>query len=112
MNAPNQQIGIDLTTDPTPAHKGANTVRVKLTGADGKPVTAVQAAVTFFMPAMPAMGMAAMRVAATLSEKGAGLYEAPMQLETGGTWQVTVTVQRDGQTIGSKQLSVNATGGM
>lgn len=112
MNAPNQQIGIDLTTDPAPAHKGANTVRVRLTAADGKPVSGAQTAVTFFMPAMPAMGMAAMRVAATLSEKGAGLYEAQVQLETGGTWQVTVTVLRNGQTIGTKQLSVNATGGM
>jgi Cu(I)/Ag(I) efflux system membrane fusion protein/cobalt-zinc-cadmium efflux system membrane fusion protein len=112
INTRNQQIGIDLTTDPTPAHRGANTVRVKLTAADGKPVTGMQAAVTFFMPAMPAMGMAAMRVTATLREKGAGLYEAPLQLGTGGTWQVTVTVQRNGQTIGTKQLSVNATGGM
>jgi Cu(I)/Ag(I) efflux system membrane fusion protein/cobalt-zinc-cadmium efflux system membrane fusion protein len=112
MNAPSQQIGIDLTTNPAPAHKGANTVQVKLTGADGTPVTGVQTAVTFFMPAMPAMGMAAMRVEATLSEKGVGVYEAPFQLETGGTWQVTVTVQSNGQTIGSKQLSVSATGGM
>ena len=112
MNAPNQQIGIALTTDPTPAHKGANALRVKLTTADGKPLTGAQTNVTFFMPAMPAMGMAAMRTAATLSEKGAGLYEGSIQLQTGGTWQVTVTVQRNGETIGTKQLSVSATGGM
>ncbi len=30
----------------------------------------------------------------------------------GGTWQVTVTVQRGGQTVATKQLSVSATGGM
>jgi len=112
LNTPTEQIAIDLSTDPTPVHKGANSVRVKLIGADKKPVTGVQTAVTFFMPAMPAMGMAAIRVVATLSEKGAGFYEGPVQLETGGTWQVTVTVQRNGQTIGSEQLSVNATGGM
>ena len=112
MNTPNQQIGIDLTTDPTPAHKGANALRVKLTTADGKPLTGAQTNVTFFMPAMPAMGMAAMRTVATLSEKGTGLYEGSIQLQTGGTWQVTVTVQRDGKTIGTKQLSVSATGGM
>ena len=111
-NTPNRQIVIDLTTDPTPAHKGANTLRVKLTTADGKPLTGAKTNVTFFMPAMLAMGMAAMRTFAALSEKGNGLYEAPLQLETGGTWQVTVTVQRDGQTIGTKQLSVSATGGM
>lgn len=110
-NTPNRQIGIDLTTDSMP-HKGENTVRVKLTDADGKPLTGMKTTITFFMPAMPAMGMAATRTGATLSEKGAGLYEGQIQLETGGTWQVTVTVQRNGTTVGSKQLSVSATGGM
>ena len=33
-------------------------------------------------------------------------------LRSGGTWQVTITVQRAGQTIATKQLSVIATGGM
>jgi Cu(I)/Ag(I) efflux system membrane fusion protein/cobalt-zinc-cadmium efflux system membrane fusion protein len=112
MNSPAQQIGIDFGTQPSPPRKGANTVQVKLTGADGKPVAGVQVTATFFMPAMPAMGMAAMRTVATLTDTGNGLYEGPLQLETGGTWQVTVTVQRDGQTIATKQLSVNATGGM
>lgn len=112
MNAPNQQIAIDLITDPTPPHKGANTVRVKLAGADGKPVTGAQTTITFFMPAMPAMGMAAVRTVATLAEKGNGIYEGPIQLETGGTWQVTVTVQRNGETLGGKQITISTTGGM
>ena len=112
MNAPSQQLGIDLTTDPTPPRKGANTVRVKLAGADGRPVPGLQTSVTFFMPAMPAMGMAAMRTVVTLPEKGNGVYEAPIQLQTGGTWQVTVTVQRNGETVASKQLALSATGGM
>jgi RND family efflux transporter MFP subunit len=112
MNAPAKQIGIDLSTEPDPPHKGANTVRVKLTGADGRSVTGAQVSATFFMAAMPAMGMAAMRDVATLADKGAGLYEGALQLQTGGTWQVTVTVQRGGQTIATKQLSVSATGGM
>jgi len=68
--------------------------------------------VTFFMAAMPAMGMAAMRDIATLTDKGNGLYQGPVQLQTGGTWQVTVRVQRGGQTIATKQLSISATGGM
>jgi len=33
-------------------------------------------------------------------------------LESGGTWQVTVTVKQNDQTIGTKQLRVNAEGGM
>ncbi len=38
--------------------------------------------------------------------------KAPCNCRSGGTWQVTVTVQRGGQTIATKQLSVSATGGM
>ncbi len=87
-------------------------MRVKLTGSDGKPVTGAQVTATFFMPAMPAMGMAAEHATAALADKGNGLYEGPLQLPSGGTWQVTVTVQRGGQTVATKQLSVSATGGM
>jgi Cu(I)/Ag(I) efflux system membrane fusion protein/cobalt-zinc-cadmium efflux system membrane fusion protein len=112
MNVPAQQIAIDLTTEPQPPLKGVNTVRVKLTGADGKPVTGAQVSAVFFMAAMPAMGMAAMRDVAALADKGGGVYESPLKLETGGTWQVTVTVQRNSQIIATKQLSVGATGGM
>jgi hypothetical protein len=64
------------------------------------------------MAAMPAMGMAAMRMPLALSDKGTGLYEASGQLESGGTWQVTILAKKNGQLIATKQLSVNATGGM
>jgi len=106
------QSRIELTTEPSPPRKGANTVQVRLTGADGKPVVEAQVAVTFFMAAMPAMGMAAQHASATLQDKGQGLYEGPLALDSGGTWQVTVTVQRGGQTVATKQLSLSATGGM
>jgi Cu(I)/Ag(I) efflux system membrane fusion protein/cobalt-zinc-cadmium efflux system membrane fusion protein len=85
---------------------------VKLMDAEGKPIEGAQVTATFFMPAMPAMGMAAMQAAVTLTDKGGGVYEGPLQLESGGTWQVTVTAKKNGQTIATKQLSVNATGGM
>jgi RND family efflux transporter MFP subunit len=110
--APAAQILIDLGTEPSPPRKGANTVRVRLTGSDGKPVTGVQVTANFFMPAMPAMGMAAEHAVVSLADKGNGIYEGPLQLPTGGTWSVTVSVQRGGQTITAKQLSVSATGGM
>jgi RND family efflux transporter MFP subunit len=112
MNTTAERPTIDFTTDPESPHKGPNTVRVKLTGSDGKPVTGAHVTATFFMPAMPAMGMVAVRSAATLAEKGAGIYEGPLQLESSGTWQVTVLAQRDGKTIATKQLSLTATGGM
>jgi hypothetical protein len=68
--------------------------------------------VTFFMPSMPAMGMAATNVTTRLPQKSAGLYEGQGNLGSGGTWQVTITVQQNGQTIATKQLRVNAEGGM
>jgi Cu(I)/Ag(I) efflux system membrane fusion protein/cobalt-zinc-cadmium efflux system membrane fusion protein len=111
-SSPATQVQVDLSTDPSPPRKGANTVRVKLTGPDGKPVPGAQVTATFFMSAMPAMGMAAERDAVTLSDKGSGFYEGSIQLSTGGTWQVTVTVQRGGKTVGTKQLSLSAMGGM
>ncbi len=110
--APASQVNIDFSTEPGTPRQGANTVCVKLTSPDGKPLTGAQVTASFFIPAMPAMGMAAERVAAPLADKGNGEYEGSIQLPAGGTWQVTVTAQRGGQTAGTKQLSVTATGGM
>jgi len=110
MNAP--QANVELTTEPSPPRKGSNAIRVKLADANGAPISGAEVAVTFFMPAMPAMGMAAMRTPVTLSDKGNGLYEGSAQLDSGGTWQVTVVAKKNGQTVARKQLSINATGGM
>ena len=110
--APSQQAEIELSTSPSPPRKGANTVRVKLTDRAGKPVTGAEVTATFFIPAMPAMGMAAQRALATLVDRGNGMYEGPLQLPAGGTWSATVTVKRGGQAIAAKQLSLSATGGM
>jgi Cu(I)/Ag(I) efflux system membrane fusion protein/cobalt-zinc-cadmium efflux system membrane fusion protein len=110
--APQVAVVIDFTTDPNPAHKGSNVFHVKLTGVNGQPVVGAQVAVTFFMAAMPAMGMGAMNTTTQLIQKSPGLYDGTGVLESGGTWQVTVTVKQNGQTIGTKQLRVNAEGGM
>lgn len=112
MNAPAPaQAQAELTTDPNPPRKGSNIFRVKLT-ANGNPVSGAQVNVTFFMPAMPAMGMAAMKTSVDLNDKGAGMYEGRGDLGSGGTWQVTITARQNGNVIASKQLAVNATGGM
>ena len=113
MNASEQeQANAELTTEPNPPHKGNNTVRVKLTGQDGKPITGTNVTVTFYMAAMPAMGMAAMKTVVSATDKGGGIYEGKGDLGSGGTWQVTIRAQLNGQTIANKQLRVNATGGM
>jgi membrane fusion protein, copper/silver efflux system len=103
---------VELSSDPNPPHKGSNVFHVKLTDASGAPISGAEVSVTLFMPAMPAMGMASMRTPITLSDKSNGLYEGSGQLEGGGTWQVTILAKKNGQLIATKQLSVNATGGM
>ncbi len=110
MNAP--QASAELTSEPSPPHKGSNVFRVKLADSSGAPISGADVSVTFFMPAMPQMGMAAMRTPVALGDKGKGIYEGSGELGSGGTWQTTIVAKKNGQTIASKQLSVNATGGM
>ncbi|MGA8766987.1 MAG: efflux RND transporter periplasmic adaptor subunit [Candidatus Acidiferrales bacterium] len=110
MNA--AQASAELSSDPSPPRKGSNIFRVKLTDSGGSPISGADVSVTFFMAAMPAMGMAAVRTSVTLSDKGNGLYQGSGQLESGGTWQVTILAKKSGQVVVTKQLSVNAAGGM
>ena len=111
-NLNRSQGNIEFTTDPNPPQKGNNIFRVKLTDSKGTAVVGADITVTFYMAAMPAMGMAAMNATAKLSDKGNGLYEGAGSLGSGGTWRVTITAQKNGQLIATKQLSVDATGGM
>ena len=113
MNAPAKATAqIEFSTEPTTPRKGADLYRVRLTGADGSPILGAAISVRSYMAAMPQMGMLATNVVTTLSEKGAGVYEGQLNLQTGGTWQVTITATKNGTVIGTKQLSVNAEGGM
>jgi Cu(I)/Ag(I) efflux system membrane fusion protein/cobalt-zinc-cadmium efflux system membrane fusion protein len=107
-----QAIQIAFSTTPAPPHKGANTTEVKLTSTDGKAVTGAQVSVTFFMPAMPAMGMGTMRADATLADRGHGIYSGPLQLGSEGTWQVTIAVALNGKMIATKKMSLSAVEGM
>ncbi|WP_260737634.1 efflux RND transporter periplasmic adaptor subunit [Tunturiibacter lichenicola] len=104
------QANIEFTTDPNPPQKGTNLFRVKSTSADGTPTAGAEVTVTFYMAAMPAMGMAAMNTSAKLIDKGNGMYEGGGSLGFGGTYQVTISGQKNGQVIATKQLRVNATG--
>ena len=106
------KTNMELTSQPDPPRKGSNVFRVKLSESSGAAISGASVSVTFFMAAMPAMGMAAMHTAVSLADQGNGLYEGSGTLGSGGTWQVTLTAQKNGQTIASKQISVNATGGM
>ncbi len=109
--AQSAQATIDFTTTPSTPHKGGNVFRVKLSGPAGV-IDGAEVTVTFFMPAMPAMSMAAMNTTAKLTGKGGGLYEGTGVLGSGGSWQVTITAHKDGKAIASKQMRVSAEGEM
>ena len=113
-NAPAAQSAaqIEFSTEPSTPRKGRNVYRVKLTGADGAPVTGAQVNARSYMPAMPQMGMAAINIVTPLSEKAGGIYEGQVDLESSGTWQLTVTAIKNGNAVATKQLSLNAEGGM
>jgi Cu(I)/Ag(I) efflux system membrane fusion protein/cobalt-zinc-cadmium efflux system membrane fusion protein len=106
------QTKLELSTQPDPPRKGSNVFRVRLADAAGSPIIGAQVNVTFFMPAMPAMGMAAMKTSVDLTDKGGGIYEGAGELGSGGTWQVTLTAQQNGRVIGSRRFTLNAEGGM
>jgi len=110
--APLEAIQVEFTTNPSPAHKGMNAYRVQLKGADHSPVTGAEVSVRSYMPGMPEMGMAAMNVVTRLNEKGSGTYEGQTRLESGGTWQITLTATKNGQPIASRQLTLIAEGEM
>jgi multidrug efflux pump subunit AcrA (membrane-fusion protein) len=103
---------IEVTSNPSPPHRGANRILVSLHDSSGRPVSDAQVSVMFFMPAMPVMGMSAMRVQATAGATGNGHYSADLKLESGGTWTVSVVAKHGGEQIASRQLTMTATGGM
>jgi Cu(I)/Ag(I) efflux system membrane fusion protein/cobalt-zinc-cadmium efflux system membrane fusion protein len=109
MNAPQGRL-LEYS-EPVDSRAGSNNFRVKLAGADRAAITGAQVTVTFFMPAMPAMGMAAMRSVATLSEKGGGIYEGPGEVQ-GGTWQVTVLATKAGRDHRPETVLRDVEGGM
>ncbi len=106
-------LKIEFASSPNPPHKGpGNQLIVKVTRRDGKPMTGAEVSVLFCMPAMPEMGMAAINTPAHLSEHSAGEYRGPITLECGGSFHVTLTVKQNGKLMASKQITVNAEGGM
>jgi multidrug efflux pump subunit AcrA (membrane-fusion protein) len=103
---------LDVLTIPNPPARGKNRVRATLKDQQGHGIDGAKVAVTFYMAAMPGMGMPAMRDVAILTGRGDGVYEGDLKLESGGTWMVTAVASSQGQTIASKQFNLSASGGM
>ncbi len=106
------QASIEFTSDPNPPVRGHNKVIVTLRDAKGAPISGAQVIVSFYMAAMPAMGMAAMRAQATANDQGNGAYATNIELPSGGTWSLTIAASKDGHSMATKQMDVSATGSM
>ena len=105
-------VSANLTTEPDPPARGKNKLIVTLKDVGDKPLAGAQVAVTYYMAAMPAMGMAAMKAQSTLTDQGNGTYSGTIDLQSGGTWLVTITATKDGQPVTNKQFNASVSGPM
>jgi hypothetical protein len=105
-------VSADLATDPSPPARGKNKLTVTLKDGTGKPLAGAQVSVTFYIAAMPSMGMAALKAQSNLTDEGNGTYTGSIDLQSGGTWQITIAATKDGQAIAGKQLNVSVSGPM
>ena len=109
---PVPQASIAFTSDPNPLVRGHNKVIVTLRDSKGAPISGAQVTVSFYMAAMPAMGMAAMRAQGIADDQGNGTYAANIELPSGGTWSLTIVASKGGHPIATKQMDVSASGSM
>jgi len=102
------KLDITLKTDPAQAAaRGDNKFEVVVKDAEGHALTDVDVSVHLNMPAMPAMAMPAMNSDVKMKAAG-GKYTGTGQLGMSGTWNVTVTVKKNGKEIGEKKLTLAA----
>ncbi len=106
------QATIAFTSDPNPLVRGHNKVIVTLRDSKGAPISGAKVTVSFYMAAMPAMGMAAMRAQAVADDQGNGAYAANIELLSGGTWSLTIVASKGGHMIATRQMDVSASGSM
>src|SRR6202034_2191340 len=74
------QASIEFTSDPNPMMRGHNKVIVTLRDSKGAPISSAQVTVSFYMAAMPAMGMAAMHAQGAADDERNGTYAANIEL--------------------------------
>ncbi|HLW72400.1 MAG TPA: efflux RND transporter periplasmic adaptor subunit [Candidatus Binataceae bacterium] len=106
------EASLEFTSDPNPMVRGHNKVSVTLRDSKGALIPGAQVTISFFMAAMPAMGMAAMHAQSAAQDQGNGAYAANIDLPSGGTWSLTITASKGGSTIAAKQMDVSAGGSM
>ncbi|MEW5975832.1 MAG: efflux RND transporter periplasmic adaptor subunit [Acidobacteriota bacterium] len=92
--------------EPKVAKVGRNFIRLTVRDAAGVPVSDADVDVSLFMPQMGSM--AAMSSEAQLRPMKAGEYQGVIDLPMAWTWQTTVSVKKDGKSVGSVQTTLTA----
>ena len=105
---PAERLAITLRPQPDPPRTGDNMLEVSVADAAGQSISDADVSVIFFMAAMPTMNMPAMRNEVRLPSAGDGVYRGTGRVMMAGRWDVTVTVTRDGQTLGVEQFTLVA----
>jgi RND family efflux transporter MFP subunit len=105
---PGPAPAITFRATPDPPKTGENVFEVTVKDPAGRPIADADVVVQLFMPAMPTMSMPAMRNETKLAPAGGGTYRGPGRVLTGGRWDVTVTVSKGGQRLGSRQSALVA----
>ena len=102
------QMTVTFASEPDPPKAGDNAFLVTVKQPDGTPITDGTVTAVFLMPAMPSMNMPPMESSAVLVHDAGGRYSGTGELSMGGTWNVTVSVSRGGQELGSARFSIVA----
>jgi hypothetical protein len=102
------EMTVTFASEPDPPRSGDNGFVVTVKQPDGSPLTDGVIKAVFSMPAMPSMNMPAMRSDAALAPQGGGVYRGTGQLSMGGTWNVDISVTRNGQDLGTAKFSIVA----
>ncbi|MBI2185693.1 MAG: FixH family protein [Acidobacteria bacterium] len=103
-----QDLKITFTSNPAPPKTGENRFEVMVMDHNGQPVTDATVSAEFYMAAMPQMNMPEMRNRVDLAHEGSGRYTGTGMVMMAGSWDVTVTVSRGGQTLDSEKIAVAA----
>ena len=96
---------IRLTTEPAPPRIGENRIRAQVTGPSTKELALTTVQLTYTMP-MPGMVPATIPMKRGKTET----YEATVNLGMAGQWDLTVSVERPGQSPVKATFSVTAGG--
>jgi multidrug efflux pump subunit AcrA (membrane-fusion protein) len=97
---------LQLMVDPAQPKFGQSVrLMAHVVDASGKPVAGAEVTVTFFMPAMPAMGMGEMKDEVKLAWDGSG-YSAKYSVPMSGTWTVTAVARKDGAVVAQQRVNV------